>query len=43
MTLLIGLVIGVLVGWNWPQPPWAKTLQDKFVNLVRSTPGKTGH
>ncbi len=34
-TLLI-LIIGVFIGWNLPQPPWAKELQDRVVTMVRS-------
>lgn len=41
VQLLIGLVIGILIGWNWAQPAWAKSLQVKFVNLVRSPSDKT--
>ncbi|WP_274600201.1 hypothetical protein [Thiocystis violacea] len=43
IQLLIGLVIGILIGWNWTQPPWAKRLQASFVNLVRSSSDKTDH
>ena len=34
-TLLI-LVIGIFIGWNLPQPPWAKAFQDRVVQMVRS-------
>jgi len=33
---LIVLVIGIFVGWNLPQPPWAKAIQAHIANLVRS-------
>jgi len=36
MYTLIILVIGVFIGWNLPQPTWAKIIQDKVVGLVRS-------
>ena len=36
MCTLIVLVIGIFVGWNLPQPPWAKAVQAHIVNLVRS-------
>lgn len=39
--MLIGLVIGIVIGWNWEQPAWAKNLQVKFVNLVRVSPDKS--
>ncbi|SDX59111.1 hypothetical protein SAMN05421644_10755 [Allochromatium warmingii] len=35
IVLLIGVVIGVMIGWNWPQPHWARQLQQRFVMLVR--------
>jgi hypothetical protein len=38
-TLTI-FVIGVFVGWNLPQPPWAKDLQDRVVGVIRSLIGK---
>jgi hypothetical protein len=34
-TLLI-LIIGIFIGWNLPQPPWAKAFQDRVVQMVRS-------
>ncbi|WP_281352057.1 hypothetical protein [Caldichromatium japonicum] len=36
IQLLLGLVIGVVIGWNWPQPAWARSLQERFVKLVRT-------
>lgn len=30
--LVLGGVIGVFVGWNLPQPGFAKTIQDKVVS-----------
>ena len=35
VQLLIGIAIGLLIGWNWPQPFWARRLQERFVMLVR--------
>lgn len=29
--LVLGGVVGVFVGWNLPQPGFAKTIQDKIV------------
>ncbi|WP_280818815.1 hypothetical protein [Thiorhodococcus minor] len=40
--MLIGLAIGIVVGWNWEQPAWAKGLQAKFVKLVRVGSDKSG-
>ncbi len=36
MYTLIVLFIGVFIGWNLPQPPWAKSFQDGVVRFVRS-------
>ena len=41
ITLLLFIAIGIVIGWNLPQPPWAKEIQDKIVNSVRSITGKT--
>ena len=38
-TLLI-LIIGIFIGWNLPQPVWAKALQDKLVGTIRSIGNK---
>jgi len=34
-TLFV-LAIGIVIGWNLPQPPWAKDLQDRAVRLVKA-------
>ncbi len=34
------VLVGMFVGWNLPQPPWAKELQDKVVNAVKAILGK---
>jgi len=36
MYTLIILVIGIFIGWNLPQPQWAKTLQDRAVRASRT-------
>ena len=41
ITMLLFIAIGIVIGWNLPQPPWAKEIQDKIVNSVRSITGKT--
>ena len=35
MTTLLALLIGMFIGWNLPQPDWARTLQNKVVELLR--------
>jgi hypothetical protein len=39
---LIILIIGIFIGWNLPQPPWAKDLQARIVSLVKALRDKTG-
>ena len=36
MYTLIVLAIGIFIGWNLPQPQWAKTLQDRIVTALRT-------
>jgi len=36
MTTLLVLLIGMFIGWNLPQPDWARALQDKVVKLLNS-------
>jgi hypothetical protein len=33
---LFCIAIGILIGWNLPQPIWAKDLQDKVVDYLRN-------
>ena len=40
MYTVIVLVIGIFIGWNLPQPPWAKALQDRVVELTRALVAK---
>jgi len=35
MSTLLILVIGIFIGWNLPQPAWARAIQDKLVNMIR--------
>ena len=35
MTFLSGLVVGLIVGWNFlPQPQWVKSLVEKVVAKI---------
>jgi len=36
MYTLIILAIGIFIGWNLPQPQWAKTLQDRVAQAIRT-------
>jgi len=37
MYTLIILTIGIFIGWNLPQPAWAKSLQNKASAALRSS------
>jgi len=34
----IYIAIGAFVGWNLPQPKWAKAAQDKILGFFKSKP-----
>jgi hypothetical protein len=36
MELIIGIIIGSFIGWNLPQPSWAKSIQDKITQSIKS-------
>ncbi len=40
ISALLILAIGIIIGWNWPQPAWAREIQDKVVDWVRSLTSK---
>ena len=42
ITMLVFVAVGIVIGWNWPQPPWARDLQRKVLDAVRSGTGKIG-
>lgn len=36
LTFTSGLIIGLFIGWNLPQPQWAKNIQDKITDYFYS-------
>ncbi|MEA2094715.1 MAG: hypothetical protein U9P11_09155 [Pseudomonadota bacterium] len=40
MSTLITLLIGMFIGWNLPQPAWARALQDKVVDFLHGLTSK---
>ncbi|MFP4062470.1 MAG: hypothetical protein ACOC26_03675 [Halochromatium sp.] len=40
LIALFCVAVGIVIGWNWPQPPWAKETQDKVVGAVKGVIGK---
>ena len=37
MIKLLILVIGVFIGWHFPQPSWVKKVEDSAVDKVKNT------
>jgi hypothetical protein len=35
LETLFWIVVGALIGWNFPQPDFAKTIQAKLVDLFK--------
>jgi hypothetical protein len=33
LAVLFGVAVGIVIGWNVPQPPWAKEIQDKVMGF----------
>jgi len=40
MGTLLTLLIGMFIGWNLPQPDWARAIQDKAMQLLDSATRK---
>ena len=36
MSTLFWITIGMFIGWNLPQPAWARQLQQQIVATVKS-------
>lgn len=41
LTALFFVAVGIVIGWNLPQPAWAKETQDKIVSAVRGVADKS--
>jgi hypothetical protein len=37
LEILFWVAIGAFVGWNFPQPWWAKTVQARVVDFFKKT------
>lgn len=33
LDILLWIAVGAFIGWNFPQPSWAKTMQEKIQSL----------
>jgi hypothetical protein len=34
LDTLLWIAVGAFVGWNFPQPFWAKMIQDKIKSMI---------
>lgn len=39
---LICIAIGILIGWNLPQPAWARDIQDRVLAYLRNLTRRSG-
>lgn len=35
LEALFWIAVGAAIGWNFPQPQWAKTAQEKLMGLFK--------
>ena len=35
IDVLIWVAVGAFIGWNFPQPFWAKAIQNKVMNALK--------
>lgn len=35
LETLFWIAVGALIGWNFPQPAWAKTVQQRLVDIFQ--------
>ena len=35
LDIIFWIAVGAFVGWNFPQPFWARTIQAKITNLIK--------
>jgi len=38
-SMLFWVAVGIVIGWNLPQPRWAKSLQDRLVAALKGAGG----
>lgn len=41
MSTLFWIAVGIVIGWNLPQPAWAREWQDKAVAFIRNLGNKS--
>lgn len=40
IMILFWVAVGIVIGWNLPQPDWARQAQEKVMQLVGQVTGK---
>ena len=40
MSTLFWIAVGMFIGWNLPQPTWARELQEKVVTAIKTLGNK---
>jgi hypothetical protein len=40
IEILFWIAVGIVIGWNLPQPPWAHDLQEKALRAIRDITNK---
>ncbi|MCG6939800.1 MAG: hypothetical protein LJE69_00920 [Thiohalocapsa sp.] len=41
LQIVFWVLVGILIGWNLPEPAWARQMQDGVVNFVKELLGKS--
>jgi hypothetical protein len=36
LSIIFWIFVGIALGWNLPQPSWAKNVQNKVINFIRN-------
>lgn len=36
LETLFWILVGTFIGWNFPQPQYAKNLQEKLIGLIKN-------
>jgi hypothetical protein len=34
LDILLWIAVGAFIGWNFPQPAWAKVIQEKIQTMI---------
>ncbi len=40
LMILFWVAVGIVIGWNLPQPPWARDIQDRVVTTFNELTGR---